>query len=113
MKKIIFYQEFIFSKFKLRRGLIVIATSNREPDKLYENGLQRQNFLPFIPILTSQVKVVNLDSGMDYRRSETFDFNFPSWLEKDNTEQVEFHLNRLYTGLGFEVICIFGSKEAF
>ena len=99
---------YIFSSANiiLRRGLIVIATSNREPDKLYENGLQRQNFLPFIPILTSQCKVVNLDSGMDYRRSETFDFNYPSWLEKNNTEQVDFHLNRLYTEYGdgsFEV----------
>ena len=43
---------------------------------------------------------------MDYRRSETFDFNYPSWLEKNNTEQVDFHLNRLYTEYGdgsFEV----------
>lgn len=58
-----------------RRGLVIIATSNREPEKLYENGLQRQNFVPFIPMLKSQVREVNLDSGMDYRRSgkvETF-----------------------------------------
>ena len=52
-----------------RRGLVIIATSNREPEKLYENGLQRQNFVPFIPMLKSQVREVNLDSGMDYRRS--------------------------------------------
>jgi len=83
-----------------RRGLVIIATSNREPEKLYENGLQRQNFVPFIPMLKSQVREVNLDSGMDYRRSETFDFNFPSWLEKSNTEQIDYHINRLYTKYG-------------
>jgi len=83
-----------------RRGLIVIATSNREPEKLYENGLQRLNFVPFIPILVSEVKVVNLDTGTDYRRSETFDFNYPSWLEKANDEQVNHHLNRLYEQYG-------------
>ena len=37
-----------------KKGLVVIATSNRHPDNLYEHGLQRQNFVPFIPILKSQ-----------------------------------------------------------
>jgi len=83
-----------------RRGLVIIATSNREPEKLYENGLQRQNFVPFIPMLKSQVHEVNLDSGMDYRRSETFDFNFPSWLQKSDTEKIDYHINRLYTKYG-------------
>ncbi|KOC70719.1 Putative ATPase N2B [Habropoda laboriosa] len=48
-------------------GVIVIATSNRAPDDLYKNGLQRGNFIPFIQILKNYCIINSLDSGIDYR----------------------------------------------
>jgi len=55
--------------FLWKNGVVVIATSNRNPDDLYKNGLQRINFLPFIPLVKEHCKVMNLDSGIDYRRN--------------------------------------------
>jgi len=49
------------------RGVVVVATSNRPPDDLYREGLNRQLFLPFIQLLKEQVDLVELDSHRDYR----------------------------------------------
>ncbi len=49
------------------RGVSLVATSNIVPDRLYENGLQRERFLPAIAVLKASVDVVNVDSGTDYR----------------------------------------------
>jgi cell division protein ZapE len=48
-------------------GVVVVATSNVEPSRLYEGGLNRALFLPFIALLTEKVDVVKLDARTDFR----------------------------------------------
>jgi cell division protein ZapE len=48
-------------------GVVVVATSNRAPDELYEHGVQRERFLPFIALIKKKLYVLELDSGRDWR----------------------------------------------
>ena len=49
------------------RGVVVVATSNVEPGRLYEGGLNRALFLPFIRRIEEHMQVMELDSRTDFR----------------------------------------------
>lgn len=51
----------------MEQGVSFVTTSNIEPDRLYENGLQRERFLPAITLLKQHTTLVHLDNGVDYR----------------------------------------------
>ena len=48
-------------------GVTVVATSNRAPDALYENGINRQLFTPFIALLQARMEVVRVGGPKDFR----------------------------------------------
>jgi cell division protein ZapE len=48
-------------------GVVVVATSNVDPDDLYKDGLNRALFLPFIKLLREQMEIVKLEAPKDFR----------------------------------------------
>ncbi len=48
-------------------GVTLVATSNIEPNRLYEHGLQRRKFMPAIALIERHCAVLNVDGGIDYR----------------------------------------------
>lgn len=50
-----------------RYGVCLVTTSNTEPDDLYKNGLQREQFLPAIDSLKEMTTVIHIPTVVDYR----------------------------------------------
>jgi len=61
----------------LAAGVTVVTTSNRPPDDLYKDGLNREHFLPFIALIKERLDVVTLNGPTDYRLERLG--GFPTW----------------------------------
>jgi cell division protein ZapE len=74
-------------------GVVVVATSNRHPNDLYKDGLQRDLFLPFIAILQKRLEVLHLADGRDYRLDKLKGmsvYHTPNGTEADRALDVAF-----------------------
>ena len=65
-------------------NVVVVATSNRSPDALYEGGINRSLFLPFIDMLKHTFDIFSMeDSQKDYRLESRADGQSYFWSNKD------------------------------
>ena len=53
-----------------KAGVVVVTTSNRVPDDLYKDGLNRQLFVPFIDQIKERMTVYEMASDIDYRQNQ-------------------------------------------
>jgi len=65
-----------------KRGITLVATSNRHADGLYKDGLHRDRFLPFIALLKSRCDMVELATGTDWRGAVLA--SMPAWYHPHN-----------------------------
>ena len=65
-------------------GVTVVTTSNRRPDDLYKDGLNRQLFLPFIELVKERLDIIGLNGPTDYRRDRLG--NAKVWLVPNGSE---------------------------
>lgn len=54
-------------KALFQRDVVVVATSNAAPERLYWNGLNRQLFLPFIALVEANMEVAEIAAAKDFR----------------------------------------------
>lgn len=77
-------------------GVVMVVTSNRHPDGLYKNGIQRSSFIPCIELLKNKFDVTDLDSGTDYRRvPRALSHVYYDPLSEENRREVD----KLFTSL--------------
>ena len=84
-------------------GVVVVATSNSAPEELYEDGLNRALFLPFIELLKARMEVLHFDGDRDYRldRLRADDY-YHTPLGPGSAEAMERVWARLTSGQGGE-----------
>ena len=82
-------------------GIVLVATSNIIPDELYRNGLQRSRFLPAIELINQNTRIVNVDSGVDYRLrtlEQAEIYHFP--LDKSALDNLHLYFKQLAPEVG-------------
>ena len=74
-----------------QNGVVLVTTSNRQPDHLYKGGVLCEQMLPSIKLLKQHCSVFHLDGGADYRLENKTDR--PDWFVLSSDSQADNKLN--------------------
>lgn len=77
-------------------GVSFVMTSNYEPALLYPDGLHRDRILPAIALIKERMTILNVDTGVDYRRRTLEQARLYLTPIQADTEQ---ELTQIYEGL--------------
>ena len=81
-------------KHLFKNGVTLVTTSNTPIPNLYQNGLQRDRFLPAIQLLEEHTVSINVDGGNDYRMAFLKDsgiFHVPANQNSENQLLASFN----------------------
>lgn len=93
------------------KGVVVVTTSNRPPDDLYENGLSRDLFLPFIALLKARLELHHLSGRADHRLGRAA--GIPVWhspLGPEADRAMDAAWDRLAGGPGTPLVLAVGGR---
>jgi cell division protein ZapE len=77
-------------------GTSFVMTSNYEPSTLYPDGLHRDRILPAIKLLHERMDILNVDTGVDYRRRALEQVRmYLTPITAETTKELEADYNRL------------------
>lgn len=79
------------------RGVVLVATSNQPPEKLYEHGFNREQFLPAIAALQKNMEVIHLAGDQDHRLHARQTYQ-RYWVKQENSSDAFSELFRELSG---------------
>ena len=96
----------------MKNEVTIITTSNYKPHELYKDGLNRQLFVPFIIYIENNLKILEVDNCVDYRKNK-LKFQDRFFLKKNPKDLIKFNKlwEDLYDNNSTDFIIHFQSRE--
>lgn len=93
-------------------GTSFVMTSNYEPDALYPEGLHRDRILPAIALIKERMDILNVDTGVDYRRRTLEQVRtYLTPLSAQTTAELEADFERLADTAPMEPLLVVENRE--